>query len=80
MRVVCEVDLVKFKFWGGAKSTANLLTSAEIKNIEIYLEELGELELLTEYEVNDFFWFETDWIAKFLGFEDFEELYRERTR
>lgn len=75
---VCE-DPINFKFWSGAKSTVEYLTLEEIENIWAnYLDDeiLGRIP--EETEINDFFWFETDEIARFLGYEDFDELMEDR--
>lgn len=42
-----------------------------INEVEMVLEVLPDM---TDTEFNDFFWFETDYIAKILDYEDWEEL------
>lgn len=76
MKIYREMDLSEFEFWSGARSTVELLTKEELYLIQEYLEE--ECEPMSETEVNDFFWFDTEWLAIFLGYEDFESLYCER--
>lgn len=47
----------------------------DLKEIDIIL---GILPDMTDTEFNDFFWFETGFIAKSLGYEDWEELCYDR--
>ena len=70
-----EESLTAFDFWAGAKDTIKELTLDEIEQIEAMLEELDtEGEGMSETEINDFFWFERDTIAEWLGYNDFEEI------
>lgn len=62
-----------FDFWSGGKETANDLTADEIETIFDYLADAYP-EGMDETEVNDFFWFERDTIAEWLGYRDYEEL------
>lgn len=68
-----------FEFWSGAVSTADLITFDELDEIESILEGLYP-DGMSETEINDIFWFDTDFIAECLGYSDFEELYQERTK
>lgn len=74
MKFYVEKDLRDFDFWGGAKQTRDYLTNEEVDAIEWALEDSGEK--FTETEINDIFWFDADWIAEILGYEDFEEIMR----
>ena len=79
MKVYREINITEFKFWSGGKSTVELLTLEEMRKIQYYLEDLEEDGFIhSETDLNDFFWFDTDWIANFLGYENFEALYKER--
>lgn len=74
MKVYKEVESYDdFDFWSGARDTVEYLTSDEIEQVFSMLEEIYP-EGMTETEVNDFFWFEDDTIAEWLGYSDFEEL------
>ena len=64
--------LHQFEFWSGARDTAKYLTLAEITTIEDILEDAGDI--MTETDINDFFWFECDTIAEWLGYSCFEEI------
>lgn len=75
MKMWKEESLTAFDFWAGAKDTIEELTFDEIEQIEAMLEELDtEGEGMSETEINDFFWFERDTIAEWLGYNDFEEI------
>ena len=73
MKIYKEQSLSDVEFWSGAKDTVKYLTDEELDQIEEILEELypGGID---ETEINDFFWFEDDLIAEWLGYEDFEAI------
>ena len=74
MKITKEVDSYSdFEFWSGARDTAEELTADEIEEIFTILEDAYP-EGMTETELNDFFWFERDTIAEWLGYEDFDEI------
>ena len=73
MKLYKEESIRNFDFWSGAKDTVKYLTEDELDTIEKMLEELYP-EGMDETELNDFFWFEDDTIAEWLGYEDFEAL------
>lgn len=77
MKIISETRLRDFKFWSGAKETASLLGQSEFDAIEEYLEEIRP-EGMTEGDINDFFWFDDEWIANFLGYSTFAEMFEER--
>lgn len=73
MKIYSEKSLRGFEFWSGAADTAKYLTGEELDTIEAMLDETNE-DGMSETEVNDFFWFEDDTIAEWLGYDDFEAL------
>jgi len=73
MRIYREIPLTEFEFWAGGKDTVEELTDSELEQIEQILEEIHP-EGMSEFEVNDLFWFERDLIAEWLGYEDFDEI------
>lgn len=77
MKIYTEQNLRDFEFWSGAKQTAELLTDEELDTIESMLEDIYP-DGMSETQVNDIFWFEDEFIAECLGYEDFETLYNER--
>ena len=77
MKIYSEKSLKNFDFWSGAKDTVKYLTEDEINLIETILEDSFP-EGMSETEINDFFWFEDDTIAEWLGYSSFDDImYRE---
>ena len=73
MKIYAEKSLRDFDFWSGARDTVKYLTDDELDQIEAILEDCNP-DGMDETEINDFFWFEDDTIADWLGYGDFEEL------
>ena len=73
MKIYTEESLKNFEFWSGAKDTVKYLTDDELDTIEKILEDIYP-EGMSETQINDIFWFENDWIAEILGYNDFEEI------
>lgn len=73
MKIYTDTTLSSFDFWAGAKDTAEYLTAEELDTIEMLLEDAYP-EGMTDTELNDFFWFEDDTIAEWLGYNDFTEI------
>lgn len=79
MRIYKEVsDCYDFNFWSGAKDTVGYLYDSEVDEIISMLEDCYP-EGMSETELNDFFWFEDDTIADWLGWPDFETLMKARS-
>ena len=66
MRIKTEKSLQHFQFWSGAKDLAERLTWEELIEIEHQLEELYP-NGLTETELNDLFWFDSEFISDLIG-------------
>lgn len=77
MTIIKEERLENFKFWSGACYLAEKLTSEEFDTIEELLEELYP-NGMKETEINDFFWFDGDIIAEELGYEDEDDMIKNR--
>lgn len=73
MKIYSDTSLSSFEFWSGAKDTVKYLTEDELETIENILEEQYP-DGIDETELNDFFWFEDDTIAEWLGYDSFEEI------
>ena len=74
MKVYKEVNNYNdFDFWSGAYDTVRYLTTEEVEQIFSMLEDIYP-EGMEETEVNDFFWFEDDTIAEWLGYDSFEDI------
>lgn len=63
IRYAIEESLENFRFWSGAKSNAELLTSDEFETIEDYIND-GFCEDPTDTAINDLFWFDFDFLWK----------------
>lgn len=74
MKIYSETSLKYFQFWSGAKDVVKFLTDAELDYLESILESEIFPDGASETELNDFFWFEDDFIAECLGYSDFEEI------
>lgn len=77
MKIWSDDSIRNFNFWSGARDTIDDLFDSDFDILEPILEEYfnGEIE---DVDLNDFFWFERDTIASWLGYEDYEELMRDR--
>ena len=75
MKMVTEISIKDFEFWGGAKTIADKLTDDEFGLIEDALEDVDPP--MTPTAINDLFWFDTDWIADILDTTTDEILARE---
>lgn len=77
MKIYREESLFNFDFWAGAKDRAEKLSLNDFEIIEEQLEELYP-EGMSETEINDFFWFDFDTIAEWLGYDDEEDFDQQR--
>ena len=73
MKIYTEKSLKNFEFWSGAVDTVKYLTDDEMDTIESMLEEIYP-DGMSDTEINDFFWFDDDTIADWLGYSSFEEI------
>ena len=73
MKIQTEMRLCHFEFWAGAADTAKYLTWEQMDTIEEILSEVYP-EGLDDTSLNDFFWFEADTVAEWLGYSNFDEL------
>ena len=82
MKVYEDIDAQEFrdKAWSGAADTLEDLTDEQVELIFQILEdsqvldESGSPEMMSLTQLNDFFWFERDTIAEWLGYSDYEQL------
>ena len=77
MKIWSDDSIRNFNFWSGARDTVDDLFDSDFDILEPILEEYfdGEVE---DVDLNDFFWFERDTIASWLGYESYEELMHDR--
>ena len=82
MKIYSEKSLKDFEFWSGAVDRVKWLGDADFDHLEFILEEMydddGNGAVISDTTINDIFWFEEDWIAQQLGYEDFDELMEDR--
>lgn len=73
MALVVNVGIDGFKPWSGAISTWNEIEEAnKVDGLEYLLEEIYP-EGITDTQLNDILWFESDWIYESLGITDEDE-------
>lgn len=77
MIITMEMSLERFNFWSGAADRVVNLTSEDFAQIESELEQLYP-DGIDETQLNDIFWFDFDWIAQILGYENEEDFDRKR--
>lgn len=69
-KVECSLD--RFEAWSGGKDTLDvLIEKGDCDEVEQLIEEMETLD--TDTAINDFLWFERDFIAQYLGYEDWDE-------
>ena len=81
MKYYVENNLADFDFWGGAVDTADTLRELDdVVDFDVFgcLEAMMEDDITewSETGINDFFWFEDDTIAEWLGYSSWEGLER----
>lgn len=79
MKIYQDIDLTNFEFWSGAKDNAEMLTDDELYQIQAILEDEYP-DGMDETTLNDIFWFEDDFIAECIGYDDYDQLWDERHR
>lgn len=75
MKYYVEDSLRNFNFWSGARDTVNELTLEDLDTIEEFLQD----QEMSDTEINDFFWFEYETIAEWLGYSSWERMLWERS-
>ena len=70
MKIITETNLRDFNAWGGAINTKNIILDAGLE--EEFAEIIDELypEGLTDTQLNDLLWFDSDWVLKILEIEE----------
>lgn len=71
MKYYIEQSLENFNAWSGGKDTLDVLIKKnDCDAVEQLIEETTTEEGLSETAVNDFLWFERDYIAQYLGYDN----------
>lgn len=75
MTVKCELDAdaLRERLWSGGAVTLQDLTNSEIETVLCMLEDVFP-DGMCLTDLNDFFWFERDTIAEWLGVQAYEDL------
>lgn len=74
MLLTYELNLDNFEAWSGAKDTlARVQEHGQIEELEALLEELYP-DGMTDTQLNDFLWFEPEYIYNYLGIKTEAEL------
>ena len=75
MKIITETTLEGFEAWSGGENTLEVLREKELcDRLEYHLENDIFPDGSTDTELNDFLWFERDFIAELLGFSDWKAL------
>ena len=70
MKITSEISLRNFKAWAGAKDTLNKLIELDkCEELEFILEDTYP-DGISETQLNDILWFESEWIYDMLGIEE----------
>ena len=73
MQVSYELDLNTFEAWSSAVYTINRVRKeGKCRELECILEELYP-DGMTETQLNDILWFDSEWVYEMLGINDEEE-------
>lgn len=73
MKITTELNLADFNAWSGAKETKEtILKHNKVRDFEYLIEELYP-DGMTDTELNDLLWFESEWIFNNLGISESEE-------
>ena len=77
MTITYELDLNRFEAWSGAKDTLERIQrEGKCTELENILEELYP-DGMTETELNDLLWFETETVYEWLGIRSEEQIKKE---
>ena len=72
MTIKTETNLRNFKAWSGALDTKKIILDAGLEEeFEILIDELYP-DGLSDTELNDILWFDSDWILETLGIKEEE--------
>jgi hypothetical protein len=73
MKITTELNLSNFNAWSGAVGTKEtILDHNKERDFEYLIEELYP-DGMTDTELNDLLWFESEWIFENLGISESEE-------
>lgn len=77
MTITYELDLQRFEAWSGAKSTLErIIDEDKCEELECILEDMYP-EGMTETQLNDLLWFDSESVFEWLGIRSEEQIRRE---
>ena len=65
MKVISEISLTNFEFWGGAKDRARMLTYEELEQVEYMLEDI--YEEIEDITINNLFQLSFSQVCESIG-------------
>ena len=71
MKVISEISLTSFEFWGRAKDRAKILTYEELEQIGKVLQQI--YEEIKDITINKLFWFGFAWCCESIGIKHNKE-------
>ena len=72
MQIISDIKLESFKAWsGGVETLENIIKAGKVDMLESLLEEC--YTSLTDTQLNDILWFDSDWLYEQLDMEEFLE-------
>lgn len=79
MRIITETSLENFEAWSGGRDTLDTLIEKDLcERLEYHIKNDIFPDGCTDTELNDFLWFEDDFIAELLGYRNWEDLENDR--
>jgi hypothetical protein len=79
MKIISEISIVNFDAWSGAIDTQKkIVAENKVDDFDSYIEELYP-EGLTDTELNDILWFDSENVFEYLGISEDEEEPEEET-
>ena len=79
MKIISEISIVNFDAWSGAIDTQKkIVAENKVDDFDSYIEELYP-EGLTDTELNDILWFDSENVFEYLGISEDEEDPEEET-
>lgn len=73
MKIISEQSVSEFNAWSGAKETQQIIIDNDKENdFDLLIEEIYP-EGLTDGQLNDLLWFDSEWIFEQLGISEEED-------
>jgi len=70
MRITKEISILDHNAWSGAVDTQEtIIANGKARDFDFLMEDMFP-DGMTETELNDILWFETDWLYETLGIDE----------